>query len=115
MRLVDLNPEWMQSGGEGVSWADTGEPVPRHICGVAFDCPCGCGKRRLITFKNPPGMGEGLGQIAGLRRSESGWERTGDTFETLTLRPSIWAKRDELRPENCDWHGFLTDGVFTSI
>lgn len=32
------------------------------------------------------------------------WERTGDTFDTLTLKPSIQ------RVGGCAWHGFITNG-----
>lgn len=88
MKLVDLHPEWVSHAGR------TGE-------GFACDCPCGgCEAGRLwIPFSNP---------IDGLPKSPeiSGWERTGDTFETLTVKPSIQ------RNGACTWHGFLTDGVF---
>jgi hypothetical protein len=35
------------------------------------------------------------------------WQRTGDTFETLSLSPSVDASR-----AGC-WHGFLTNGAIT--
>jgi len=37
------------------------------------------------------------------------WTRTGDTFETLTLRPSI------LRMDGCRWHGFVTNGEVETL
>lgn len=100
MRLVDLNPSWVGAGGEGISDA-RGNPVPeRHGVGVSFDCPCGCGTRCYIPFKNP---------IDGkpphdTRSTLPTWQRTGDTFEALTLTPSIQ------RIGGCNWHGFVTNG-----
>lgn len=67
--------------------------------GVLMECPCGkCGEERMlaIEFENP---------IEGPKAEGSArWTRTGDTIETLTLRPSI------KRLEGCKWHGFITDG-----
>lgn len=102
MRLVDLNPYWVGSGGEGVS-DSAGNPVPRRE-GVAIicDCPCGkCGRRLCVPFRNPLESGPA---------APSGWTRSGDTFEDLTLDPSI--KRTD--PAGCMWHGFLRAGVFIS-
>lgn len=97
MKLVDLNPRWVDAGGEGVRVAATGEPVP-HRTGVAlsFDCPCGCAQRIGIHV-NPPLDG-------GSPISDHNWVRTGDDFATLTLRPSIQ------RVGGCEWHGFITNG-----
>lgn len=110
MRLSTLNPEWLRGGGEGISWRPPGTdggadvPVPPYTAGISFDCPCGCGKRRYLDFKNPPEP-----NIPGAPY-KSGWERKGDTFENLTLSPSIFAKRDADRPDNCGWHGYITGG-----
>lgn len=104
----------MHGGGDGISYRPPGTngeadvPVPPYTAGLEFDCPCGCGKRRYLTWQNPPEP-----NIPGGRGE--GWTRTGDTFENLTLSPSIWAKRDELRPDNCGWHGYLENGVFRSV
>lgn len=110
MKLTDLNPEWLHGGGEGITHGPTGEPVPRYTAGVEFDCPCGCGKRRAITWRNPPEP-----NIPGAGRADRGWTRTGTTFEDLTLSPSIWAKRDAARPDNCDWHGYLENGRLRTV
>jgi len=102
MRLVDLNPGWVGAGGEGVTDAD-GNPVPeRHGVGVSCDCPCGCATRLFVPFANPL---DGDQQY-----DRQGWQRTGDTFETLTLTPSI----HRIRGCANSWHGYLTDGVFRS-
>ena len=98
MKLADLHPGWVHCGGPDVHHADGSEVPRREQVGVAFDCPCGCDQRCFIPFANPP---DGLGPI---EPSEPGWNRTGDTFETLTLTPSI------LRVGGCGWHGFITGG-----
>lgn len=103
MRLIDLDPCWVGHGGEGVSNAD-GTPIPyREKVGVSFDCPSGCGEPAFIPFENP----EDGGPAVKTTPNHPAWHREGDSFETLTLRPSI------LRRGGCGWHGFLTNGEFT--
>lgn len=100
MKLVDLNPRWVFHGGEGISDKD-GKPVPyREKIGIAFDCPCGkedC-SRVFLQFENPP---DGEPKI-----SDPAWKRIGESFENMTLSPSIQ------RIGGCQWHGFLTNGEF---
>ena len=102
IKLTDLNPRFVGAGGDGVTNAETGEPVPeRHGVGITFDCPCGkCGERPCIIFSNPLDGGEDYGN------GNPTWERTGKTFETISLKPSLQRKG------GCNWHGFLTDGYF---
>jgi hypothetical protein len=71
--------------------------------GVSFDCPCGCVSECFVPFQTAL---DGSPGVYGLK----GWDRTGDTFETLTLRPSI------LRTGGCPnkWHGFITDGAIST-
>jgi len=128
MRLSELNPQWMGAGGEGISQPGT-EPCPkcqggdgmtecrtchgtgkayvpspeRQGIGVLLDCPCGNtdeGHQLYVPFANPldggPPMQTG---------KNKGWQRTGETFETLTLTPSIL----RIVP-SCGWHGFITNG-----
>ena len=106
MRLVDLEPEFLSMGGEGVTNSATGEPVPKtHGVGVLFNCPCGNHEedhRCYVPFANPIGPGPG-------RDGDRGWKRTGETFETLTLTPSI------LRLGGCGWHGFITNGEVITV
>lgn len=103
MRLTDLNPRWVSGGGEGIT--RNGQPVPeRRGVGVSFDCPCvKCGERTYIPFENPLDGGPAYDT------DHDRWQRTGDTFETLTLVPSI------LRRLGCGWHGFVTHGVVRSV
>lgn len=83
------------------------EPAPRREgVGVEFDCPCGNhddGHRCFVPFANPLDGGHSL-------YHDRGWQRTGETFETLTLTPSIFRRRDL---GGCGWHGFITNGVVT--
>lgn len=91
MKLIDLDPRWMTIAGEGSARV-----------GMTFDCPH-CGRIRIaVPFANP--LDE-----AGPRE---GWERTGCTFETLTLRPSIlqhiYDESGKVTGEH--WHGYITNG-----
>jgi hypothetical protein len=36
--------------------------------------------------------------------NQAHWQRTGETFDTMTLTPSI------RRLDGCAWHGFVTNG-----
>jgi len=99
MRLIDLNPCWVGHGGEGVTDTATGAAIPRREqVAIDFDCPCGCGSRCCIEFANPLDGGPPT------RTDDHTWTRTGDTFETLTLTPSIQ------RVGGCGWHGHITNG-----
>ena len=101
MLLIELDASFVGSGGPGISRPnpETGElePAPkREGVGVAFECPCGCDSRCYIPFANPL---DGGPQV-----DKKGWQRTGNTLETLTLSPSIQ------RVGGCKWHGFLRGG-----
>lgn len=73
-RLVDCSPRWItESGG-------------REGCGIMFECPEGhqdC--RHAIPFT--PAL-DGAAH-ASWQHNGAVWQRTGDTFETLSLSPSI--------------------------
>ena len=102
MKLVDLDPMFCGAGGPGVT--RDAQPVPeRSGVGLACMCPCGCDRRMYVAFENPIDGGE-----AYTSAGEPAWTRTGESYEALTLRPSI----QRADPDGCSWHGFLTDGVF---
>jgi hypothetical protein len=114
MRLIDLEPQWVVSAfrdAQGVVWPSQSEPVnARHGMGVMFRCPVhyptDCDFAYLyIPFSNPVDGGPPPLEGQGRARAHF-WQREGDTFETLTLRPSI--KFPEDGPEH--WHGFITNG-----
>ena len=104
MKLTELNPRWVCSGGEDITDME-GNPVPLRLkVAVSFDCPCGDSHclRACIGFTNPPD-GKGPNQGSG----EHTWEMTGKSFEDLTLEPSIE------RVGECGWHGWIKEGNVT--
>lgn len=103
MRLIDLNPRWIGAGGDGVYSADGTPAKERHGVGVMLDCPDGCDQRLYVPFANPLDGGASL--------EPRGWQRAGDTFETLTLRPSVLRSNER---GGCGWHGFITNGEVTT-
>lgn len=115
MRLTELKPRFYGAGGEGVFQRDAhGHLVPapeRTGIGLSFDCPCpSCAAQRegdsyrdfhlriSVSFENPLDGGPPL------RGDRPLWTRTGDTFETITLKPSILVR------DRCGWHGFVRNG-----
>lgn len=106
MRLTELAPRFLGAGGYGVTNAD-GSPVSkREGVMLTFVCPkCGPDGARhghVACYLNPAMDG------APYKRGSPCWNRTGDTFETLTLSPSILVKPDNGR--GCGWHGFVENG-----
>lgn len=104
MKLTELDPRWITFHG----WASDSP----FCIGLTFQCPH-CRSQRLgVLFDHPidpdhvaetfgvaydpAAFGAGLGMKA--------WTRSGDTFDTLTLTPSINTK------ESGHWHGFITNG-----
>jgi hypothetical protein len=66
---------------------------PGTIIGILYVCPCGC---------------QGIGAIPFYKYDKlDAWNWNGSQHKP-TLTPSI------LRKKTCGWHGYLTDGVFTS-
>lgn len=107
MKLVELNPKWCGYGGSGITGPD-GNPVPsREGIGITFECPCGKvdhfpdSDTIFVGFANPLDGGP-----SAWRDAHPLWTRQGDTFEMLTLTPSIL----RTLPEGCKWHGFITNG-----
>lgn len=105
MRLIDLNPAFLGAGGEGISNADGTPAARREAVGLDFDCPCGGGGVRIfVGFRNPVDGGPPFDP-----EPHHTWQRTGESFETLTLMPSI------LRRDNCGWHGYITSGEIVTL
>jgi hypothetical protein len=117
-RLIDCNPHWVSA-----RYAGADDDV---ACGVHFDCPEGHeGCDHAIPFAprldgSPATSWYSSGAI---------WQRTGETFETLTLTPSIrrtpvyasheaalaaGALAEHVTPTLlCAFHGFITNGEIT--
>lgn len=107
MRLTELDPKWMvlRQGGD--------------VVGITFRCPhCPAGERGETTFLGV--MFAALIDRDGLDVEERDWptymaqhperhywQRSGETFEVLTLSPSV----------DCSsvghWHGFIQAGEVT--
>lgn len=107
MKVTDLNPRFFSHGGEGIYDKDM-QPIPlREKMGMLCECPCGKHLDKgllMLSFRNPPDGGPPL-------ESESGrplWERVGEDFETITLRPSILNM-------SCGWHGYFTNGEVVTV
>ncbi len=101
-KLTDCSPHWISRGA-----------------GIGFDPPGATG-HVAVFFANPLPGATDTGPTEppyNLR-----WTRTGDTFDTLTLTPSIDAFEAELdgegrptgRRSSTIWHGFVTNGEVTS-
>lgn len=104
MKLSDLDPRWCIGGGSLF--------YGRHGMGMSFLCPVHKNHRLAVMFSNP---------LDGQPRDTSArycWLRTGDTFEVMTLGPSIDASGSNsdigshlgMIQTPC-WHGYITNGV----
>lgn len=103
MRLTDLDPRWV---GEGVESGRSG-------MGITLNCPCGCDEALYVPFANPIDGGPPTQWMRGSQSGYTGWQREGETFDTLTLRPSILRikfKGQDGKEHGCGWHGFITNG-----
>jgi hypothetical protein len=110
MRLTDprLRVNWCRGSGENNN----------RLVALNFQCPC-CFKQRLsVKLANPidggppePGIPEPENatpeQKEIVRRYNLRWQRTGDTFETISLSPSVDVS------DSGHWHGFITNGEVT--
>jgi len=104
MRLVDLEPVWIERRG--------------RVVGIRFTCPIndGIGPHReghqvAVLFVNPVDGGAAHSDDPNCLGNNKGnrWSRTGNTFETLTLSPSIDCTTTN---PHC-WHGEVKDGMVT--
>lgn len=102
MLLTDLEPRWLEKDGRRV--------------GLTFFCPC-CLTDRLTCFFEPtpfrqqvqmmiPIAGKDLGDRVNWvpSKADFAWTKTGDTFDNLTVSPSIDASAAK------HWHGFIQGG-----
>ena len=109
MKLTDLNPGWVNAGGPGILNADMTPSTPRKGIGLMFDCPCGkCDERHrvYVAISNPLDGGSPITD-----KGEPSWSRDGDTFEGLTLSPSI---NKPTSIGGCGWHGWIRNGEVIS-
>lgn len=83
--LEDLDPRWICAG-------------PRRGVGLSFRCPH-CAGRLFVFFTNPIDGGAPL-------PGHNAWMRTGASFGTMSLSPSVDAKGH--------WHGWIQVGAVSS-
>jgi len=110
MRLTDLNPKWV--GMPGRVFSTEGKAVKT---GMSFDCPCpACsvppraGRRLYVAFTPPIDPYMVLPETTWAPKDPS-WQRTGDTFENITLAPSVdFAKYGH-------WHGHIINGEVSHV
>ena len=94
-RLTSLDPRWVVDQGQ------------RRV-GVSFACPTCAGMAepacsgRVAVFVDPP-FDPGPVFLPA-------WSRVGDTFDDLTITPSI---RVSLGRDGEHWHGFVIGGQVT--
>ena len=99
MKLTELDPRWISepTGPIGFGFVPSHPLQSRTGQGVTFNCPVhGSPCRLAVLFENP---------IDGMPRAFNGerfWTRTGDSFETLSLSPSVDVVGH--------WHGNVTSG-----
>lgn len=96
MRLTELDPRWIQPS----QWSAQSPP---YFVGVSFLCPCAkctaaacptCGhkpeaKRLAVMFWPHIDPQNAVGQFGFVFTDKGEHRRTGDTFDTLTLTPSV--------------------------
>lgn len=111
MKLIDLNPRWVGLNGRN----HFGENSASVKFGLTFACPH-CGIRMGVLFRpfmDPDNIALKVEwAIPGAPDPNTGevkevlwWDRTGDSFETLTLSPSVNLEGH--------WHGHITNGLLT--
>jgi len=97
MRLTELQPRWTGYGEGAV------------IDGISFLCPH-CMRQRLAVKFNPPiDKDHWIARGIATPIYELMWHRTGETFDTLSLSPSINAGNNRMDFNN-HWHGFICNG-----
>ena len=80
--------------------------------GITFLCPVHRDHRLGVQFLNPVDGGAPM-EVSDSTRYL--WKREGETFDTLTLGPSVDASEHHRvvgagHVESPCWHGFITDG-----
>lgn len=92
VRLVDIGPRWINYGD-------------RKGVGISFECMARhCGGRIRVLFANPLDGGQAWPDDEQHGGGPYRWHRSGETFETLSMTPSVDA-------DVCG-HMTLTNGVF---
>ncbi len=109
VRLTEADPSFYD-------WAPDRKLNPQHAgrpdrrgVGIIFECPIHVDCNVGVRFANALDGGGPLDEPGYEGRPT--WHRTGETFDTLTLTPSI---RVVGGADGCEWHGFIRNGAFES-
>lgn len=101
MRLTELEPRWQRPNAFPDHWRT----------GITFVCPACRTHRVAVTFAipvvpNPMSDMErdSWAQVVKHEHKDAVWTRVGDTFDTMTLTPSV-----NFQPRGC-WHGTIENG-----
>lgn len=97
MKLIELDPRWA-CDADIVIGGTVKHFKNRHGMALSFECPHCRVIRLAVWFSNP------IDKLPPTDDMKTLWTRVGESFETLTLTPSIDASSDG------HWHGFITDG-----
>jgi hypothetical protein len=82
-------------------------PSGRKGIGLLFNCPIHSDECfTYVPFTNPLDGGPPLEQ------DQLTWARSGETFDTLSISPSIHKLGEKIGEGECEWHGFVTNGAF---
>lgn len=105
MRLTELNPRWVTF--QNPPPEDEGK---RWYIAISFDCPH-CRSQRIVVYFEPE-IDDGYSwkfstweHFANRGHEGPRWHRTGETFEDITLTPSVDVS------QMAHWHGFIENGV----
>ncbi len=95
MKLIELDPVWIV------------DAIERKGMGICFSCLIHPDHFLGVWFQNPIDGGPPL-PPCGNPKKDNRWYRTGETFEAMTLEPSINVLEADGRTTH--WHGFIING-----
>lgn len=101
MRLADLSPQWIVREGQRIGFVFVSPANPAWHQSCFFEKVQTKEQWRLFDSV----LGEhGCEKVQGCRVDFAWTHISGDTFESLTVKPSIDGSRGGL------WHGYITNG-----
>jgi hypothetical protein len=103
VKLIELNPRWIADADIVIGG------VARHFenrtgMAISFECPCCRGANGVSATRLAVWIANPIDGLPPTDDAENLWQRTGETFETLSLSPSIDASK------HGHWHGFIQNG-----
>jgi hypothetical protein len=105
MKLTELSPKWIKQASGAIVGVEFACPVHAHL-GLDANGWAPCILAQIsVPFANP--IGEA--QPSDFRKGAV-WNRSGDSFESLSLTPSIRCSQGDGKGEGgslTHWHGFV--------